>query len=71
MAPEVLRGGKMGHDMSVDWWSVGVLMYELCTGASPFTLDNESNNQSDITRSDKKRERRFKSAIKSLNLFWL
>ena len=50
MAPEVLRGGKTGHDMAVDWWSVGVLLYELCTGASPFTIDNETNSQSDITR---------------------
>ena len=50
MAPEVLSGGKTGHDMAVDWWSVGVLLYELCTGASPFTLENESNAQSDITR---------------------
>ena len=50
MAPEVLRGGKTGHDMAVDWWSVGVLLYELCTGASPFTIDNETNSLSDITR---------------------
>ena len=50
MAPEVLAGGKTGHDMSVDWWSVGVLLYELCTGASPFTIDNENNTQADITR---------------------
>ncbi|KAJ9578919.1 hypothetical protein L9F63_004876, partial [Diploptera punctata] len=35
---------------AVDWWSVGVLTYELLTGASPFTIDGELNNQQDISR---------------------
>lgn len=50
MAPEVVRGDKAGHNISVDWWSVGVLCYELLTGASPFTLDSDVNNQSEISR---------------------
>ena len=37
MAPEVVKGG--GHDIAVDWWSLGVLTYELLTGASPFTVE--------------------------------
>lgn len=49
MAPEVVRNGQVGHDMSVDWWSVGVLCYELLTGASPFTFEGTENSQSDIS----------------------
>lgn len=50
MAPEVVRGGPSGHDFAVDWWSVGVLTYELLTGASPFTVEGERNTQSEISR---------------------
>ncbi|RKP07123.1 kinase-like domain-containing protein [Thamnocephalis sphaerospora] len=34
MAPEVLR--KKGYFASVDWWSLGVVMYELLFGKRPF-----------------------------------
>ncbi|CAH3040950.1 unnamed protein product [Porites lobata] len=50
MAPEVVKGGSRGHDKAVDWWSLGVLMYELLTGASPFTVDGEKNSQSEISK---------------------
>lgn len=50
MAPEVVRGGSIGHTFAVDWWSVGVLTYELLTGASPFTVEGERNTQTEISR---------------------
>uniref|UniRef100_A0A8D8Y790 non-specific serine/threonine protein kinase n=1 Tax=Cacopsylla melanoneura TaxID=428564 RepID=A0A8D8Y790_9HEMI len=50
MAPEVVRCGSTGHDIAVDWWSVGVLTYELLTGASPFTIEGERNSQQEISR---------------------
>ncbi|XP_078418142.1 ribosomal protein S6 kinase alpha-5 isoform X2 [Cetorhinus maximus] len=50
MAPEIVQGGDAGHDKSVDWWSLGVLMYELKTGASPFTVDGERNSQTEISK---------------------
>ncbi|XP_075741478.1 ribosomal protein S6 kinase alpha-5-like isoform X2 [Rhipicephalus microplus] len=50
MAPEVVRGGSAGHDFSVDWWSVGVLTFELLTGSSPFTVEGERNNQAEISK---------------------
>ena len=34
MAPEVITGE--GHGMMADWWSCGVLMYELICGKPPF-----------------------------------
>lgn len=50
MSPELIKGGTEGHDFSVDWWSVGVLTYELLTGASPFTVDGERNTQAEISK---------------------
>ncbi|XP_061467943.1 ribosomal protein S6 kinase alpha-5 isoform X2 [Rhineura floridana] len=50
MAPDIIKGGETGHDKAVDWWSLGVLMYELLTGASPFTVDGERNSQAEISR---------------------
>ncbi|XP_063840102.1 LOW QUALITY PROTEIN: ribosomal protein S6 kinase alpha-5-like [Scylla paramamosain] len=49
VAPEVVQGGAHGHDQAVDWWSVGVLTYELSTGASPFTVEGEKSNQQEIS----------------------
>uniref|UniRef100_A0A8C9STV2 Ribosomal protein S6 kinase n=1 Tax=Scleropages formosus TaxID=113540 RepID=A0A8C9STV2_SCLFO len=50
MAPEIVEGGQGGHDKAVDWWSLGVLMYELLTGGSPFTVDGHENSHTDISR---------------------
>ncbi|XP_014916362.1 protein kinase C delta type-like [Poecilia latipinna] len=39
IAPEILVGQK--YTFSVDWWSFGVLVYEMLIGQSPFHGDNE------------------------------
>lgn len=35
LAPEMLL--KKGHDEKLDIWTLGVLMYEICTGKTPFS----------------------------------
>lgn len=35
---------------AVDWWSLGILLFELLTGASPFTLEGERNTQAEVSR---------------------
>lgn len=50
LAPEVISGA--GHAAAVDWWSFGILMYELLYGFTPFrgqrrdeTFENILRNQ--------------------------
>lgn len=38
LAPEVITGE--GHNKSADWWSYGILIYEMIFGIPPFYCDN-------------------------------
>ncbi|KAL8377382.1 hypothetical protein RB595_008185 [Gaeumannomyces hyphopodioides] len=38
LAPELLEG--KGYDKAVDWWTLGVLLYEMLTGLPPFYDEN-------------------------------
>jgi len=47
LAPELVL--SRGHDKGVDYWALGVLLYEMVAGYSPFS-DPENNDQGQIMR---------------------
>lgn len=46
MAPEVVAG--KGHGKAVDWWSVGILLYEMLCGVPPFRAKGRDKLQKQI-----------------------
>jgi len=48
MAPEVVN--RRGHSSAADWWSLGVLMYEMLTGRLPFQGENRQDTMNQILR---------------------
>ena len=43
IAPEVLE--RTGYNQACDWWSVGVILYEMLVGQPPFLANNPAETQ--------------------------
>lgn len=50
IAPEVIRGN--GHTSAVDWWTLGILLYEMLYGTTPFKGKNRNTTFANILRND-------------------
>lgn len=50
IAPEVIKGG--GHTSSVDWWTLGILIYEMIYGVTPFKGDTRRATFTNILRNE-------------------
>jgi len=48
MAPEVVN--RKGHDYAADWWSYGVLMFEMLTGKLPFSGEDRKETMNQIIK---------------------
>lgn len=48
MAPEVVN--RKGHGTAADWWSYGVLMFEMLTGSLPFQGSNRKDTMTQILK---------------------
>ena len=49
LAPEMIS--HAGHDKTVDWWAVGILIYEMLIGVTPFFNRNRQVLMSKIKHS--------------------
>ena len=50
LAPEIIKG--VSHGKAVDWWGVGVLLFEMMTGQPPFTGSNHKELYQHIISDD-------------------
>ena len=50
LAPEVITGE--GHNRAADWWSFGILIFEMLCGIPPFYCDNTEKMYDLITRAE-------------------
>uniref|UniRef100_A0A126WVW1 non-specific serine/threonine protein kinase n=1 Tax=Danaea nodosa TaxID=491836 RepID=A0A126WVW1_9MONI len=50
IAPEIITGA--GHSSAVDWWAVGILLYELLYGRTPFRGKNRPKTFANILQKD-------------------
>ncbi|KAI9376378.1 kinase-like domain-containing protein [Aspergillus egyptiacus] len=50
IAPEVIKG--CGHTSAVDWWTLGILIYEMLYGTTPFKGKNRNATFGNILRDE-------------------
>ena len=66
LAPEVITGE--GHNKSADWWSYGILIFEMLCGLPPFYCENTEKMYELITNAELKFPKRMKLSDASKDL---
>lgn len=64
MAPEIIKGEEQGF--AVDWWSFGVLIYEMLYGQTPFHGSNTRDILKAILSNHLKYPEHFSKEVKDL-----
>ena len=64
MAPEILL--NQGHGKPVDWWTLGIILYEMLAGIDPFNDDDPMIIYQNILKGRLKFPSGFDSDAKSL-----
>lgn len=64
MAPEILM--NEGHGKPVDWWTLGILLYEMIAGIAPFADDDPLTFYQNILKGRLHFPKNFDSDAKSL-----
>lgn len=64
IAPEILL--NQGHGKAVDWWTLGILLFEMLAGYPPFQDDDPMNIYRKIINTKPKYPEGFDSKLKSL-----
>nr|KAJ0198701.1 hypothetical protein LSAT_V11C600316410 [Lactuca sativa] len=49
ISPEIITG--VGHSSAIDWWAVGILLYEMLYGRTPFRGKNRQKTFADAVES--------------------
>ncbi|CAD5324958.1 unnamed protein product [Arabidopsis thaliana] len=52
IAPEIISGA--GHTSAVDWWALGILMYEMLYGYTPFRGKTRQKTFTNVLQKDLK-----------------
>ncbi|KRZ03103.1 cAMP-dependent protein kinase catalytic subunit, partial [Trichinella zimbabwensis] len=64
LAPEVVTG--KGYNQAVDWWSLGILIYEMLSGKTPFEAPTALELYQNIVYGDFKFTRQFERAARDI-----
>jgi len=64
LAPEIVTG--QGHGKGVDWWTVGVLIFEMVAGCTPFFSSDQTEMYRKIVRGKYRTPKYFSYEVKDL-----
>ena len=69
IAPEVMS--QQGYSQSCDWWSVGVILYEMIIGRPPFNAEENIQTQKKVCTSNIYVEELIAKVIIEINIIFV